>query len=164
MTENKNNSSDEENKKNKGDNHLLVAFLYGFISMLTIIKEEDSNLSFEFVLIMLSWLCLIGFVCSIQWFSGMMNAYFRIVMLMFFIARLSRVVDPDIAKQLMYIAIFYACGLLIRCLQQKDTWSVLFLVSIFLLEITAINFKTELTEMTDMTVDLNFISDTLLKN
>lgn len=138
--------------------HLSIGLIYGFISLLCFLKSDMSAISFDSLMILVSWIALIAMIYSVQWFDNITDGYFILVLLLFFAARLARYSTITIAKPATYIAIGVGMGLVGKCMLKNQGWATIWLLSIFAIEICAMEFELSLVEWkADMTQFFPFI-------
>lgn len=121
--------------------HLKLGMIYGFISLMCFLGADMSSVSFETIMILVSWITLMATIYSIQWFDLTTNGYFILTILMFFAARLARYNAMSITKPVTYIAIGVGLGLVAKCIANGKGWPAVFFLSIFAIEICAMEFE-----------------------
>lgn len=129
----------------EGDNkikHLPVALIYGFISLISFLKADMSAVSFETLMILVSWIALIAMIYSVQWFDNVTDGYLIITLMLFLAARLARYSAMTIATPATYIAIGVGLGLIAQCFINNKGWPAVWLAGIFAIEICAMEFET----------------------
>ena len=125
--------------------HIPIAIIYGFLSLISFVGTDLSNVGFPAVSILLSWIILFALIYSIQWFDHVTDIYFIIVILLFLASRMARYNAPEITKPATYIAIGVGMGLVAECCYKGHMWPIIFLLSIFSLEIVNMELDTEWT-------------------
>ena len=138
--------------------HLTMGILYGLVSFMAFIGSDLSAVSFDALMILISWIALIALVYSIQWFDHVTDGYFIITMLLFFTARLARYNTISIANYISYIAIGVGLGLLAKSIDNNKGWAAIWLISIFAIEIfTIIDINIDTVDLTTYFPPIDFI-------
>lgn len=114
---------------------------------MTFLGADFSNVSFDTVMIIVSWICLLAMIYSSQWFDKVTDGYFIIVILLFLASRLARYNELSLVKPATYIAIGVGMGLVLQCILNSKGWPAVWLLGIFAIEICVIEFEETLSDM-----------------
>ena len=93
--------------------HIPIACLYGFMSLLSYVKDDGTKMSFQMVSIMIGWIILLCLTFTVDWFDKTTNGYFMIMILLFIAARLAKYNTPEIAPECSYIAVGVGLGVVV---------------------------------------------------
>lgn len=125
-------------------NHIPIACFYGFMSLLSYVKDDGTKISFQMVSIMIGWIMLLFITFTVDWFDKTTNGYFMIMMLLFIAARLAKYNTPEIAQECSYVAVGIALGVVVNSFHKEHLDTGLFLLSILLLEVINMNISTNI--------------------
>lgn len=141
--------------------HIPLGIIYGLISLISFLGNDMSSVSFDSVMMLISWIAIIAMIYSIQWFDKVTDGYFVLVILLFMASRLARYNSINISNPTAYIAIGIGMGLIVQCILNEQPWPAIFLISIFAIEVCVMEFQTELklcnVDMTDFFPEFEFI-------
>ena len=124
--------------------HIPIACLYGFMSLLSYVKDDGTKIPFEMVSIMIGWIILLCLTFTVDWFDKTTNGYFMIMILLFITARLAKYNTPEIAPECSYIAVGVGLGVVVNSFVKNHLDTGIFLLSIFLLEVINMNVATNI--------------------
>lgn len=144
--------------------HFTMCFLYGFLSLLTHYKSEESFLKFQTFFLLLFWLILLCSLFTIQWMDKNTNIYFIFTIMFFMANKIAKYNVPDIAEKLTPITSLILLGLITQSAHKGAMWSTVLFLSIFAINIVNINIMDEIQEFEEFDSFQSLFPDTFSPN